>query len=180
MTVAEMSAGRFTRSGVLAIAGLVLVVGACGESDDGDASADTATAAEHECEADGSVEAPSDSEAVFTMSEWSVHAPSESLKAGNVRVVADNVGGAAHELVIIRANSLDDLTVVDGKVDEDALRTGAFIGEIEEFPPGSKCDATFALSAGAYIFLCNIAGKNTDGTALSHFENGMSAIVTVE
>jgi hypothetical protein len=180
MTLAGMPASRTTRFGVLAIAGLVLIVGACGDSDDENASADTATAAAHECKADGTVDAPSDSEAVFTMTEWSIRPPTESLKAGNVRVVADNVGGAAHELVIIRADSLDDLTVVDGKVDEDALPTGAFIGEIEEFPAGSKCDATFALSAGTYILLCNIAGKNTDGTALSHFENGMSAIVTVE
>jgi hypothetical protein len=78
-----------------------------------------------------------------------------------------------HELVVVAAGSADELTVVDGQVDEEALPEGAFVGEVEGFPSGETCDGTFDLAAGDYVLFCNIVETEADGTIESHYEEGM-------
>ena len=102
------------------------------------------------------------------------------MSAGEVTFNASNEGAEPHELVIVRADSADSLPVDEnGKVDEDALPAGAFIGEIEEFAAGGSESATFDLTAGTYILFCNIVEEESDGTFESHFQEGMVTTFTV-
>lgn len=109
--------------------------------------------------------------------EWGVDPSTSSVSAGDVTFNATNDGGEPHELVIVKDVAPGDLTVVDGKVDEDGLPAGAFIGEIEEFEAGTSESATFDLEAGTYTIFCNIT-EEEDGEIESHFENGM--VTTIE
>lgn len=72
------------------------------------------------------------------LGEWSVTPEPAEVEAGEVTFTADNAGAEVHELVVVAAGSPDELTVVDGQVDEAALPEGAFIGEIEGFPAGDR------------------------------------------
>ncbi len=161
--------------------GLVVMGVACGSDDDSSASgsASEMMPAASKCEAEGTVDTAFDSEAVIDLGEWFVRAPNASLTKGTVKVIANNSGGDTHELVIVRGVSPDELTVVDGKVDEDVLPAGAFIGEIESFDARSSCDAVFELDAGSYSLFCNIVETEDDGSIESHFEEGMVTVVEV-
>ncbi len=125
----------------------------------------------------------SDDESGLTaeLSEWSVELSSSSIDAGEVTITADNMGGENHELVIVRADSPDDLPfdASTGKVVEDDLAEEDFIGEIEEFEAGTKASQVFDLEAGTYILFCNLAETEDDGTLESHFEEGMVTTLTV-
>lgn len=115
------------------------------------------------------------------LGEWVVQPDPTSVSAGEVTFKAENQGAEAHELVIVRADSAASLPVDDtGKVVEDGLPAGAFIGEIEEFAAGSSEEATFDLEAGTYILFCNIVEEESDGTFESHFQEGMQTTFTVE
>jgi len=94
-----------------------------------------------------------------TLAEWSVAASPASANAGSVTFAAKNNGLQEHELVIVKTDLAPDaLTVVSGKVDEAA--SGVLIGEIEpdELQAGQSASASFALTAGKYVLICNITG----------------------
>ena len=116
-----------------------------------------------------------------TLSEWIVDPDSSTVDSGDVTFEAENAGGEAHELVIVRADSAESLPTDDtGKVVEDDLAEGTFIGEIEEFEAGATEEATFNLEPGTYVLFCNITEEEADGTVESHFQNGMHTTITVE
>lgn len=108
-----------------------------------------------------------------TLDEWRVDAAPASVPAGTVTFEVRNEGGEPHELVVVRAGSMSELTVVEGRVDEDALAPGAFVGEFEAFGAGQTCGGTFELSAGGYVLSCNLA-EAEDGAVESHVEEGMA------
>jgi len=111
--------------------------------------------------------------------EWSVEPSATSVSAGDVTFNATNDGGEAHELVIVKGVAPGDLPVdADGKVIEDDLPDGSFIGEIEEFEAGTTESATFDLEAGTYTIFCNIT-EDDNGEVESHFKNGMVATIEV-
>jgi hypothetical protein len=113
------------------------------------------------------------------LSEWIVNPAVDEAPAGDVTFAAENAGAEDHELVIVRGDDPAALPVDDtGKVDEDALAEGAFIGEIEEFESGSTEEASFDLEAGTYILFCNIVEEEDDGSFESHFQEGM--VTTIE
>ena len=120
-----------------------------------------------------------DSTVGVTLDEWSVAPDSDGVAAGAINFAADNVGEDAHELVIVEGSDPDALPLADdGSVDEGALPDGAFIGEIEVFPPGETCDGVFELAAGDYVLFCNIV-EVEDGEVENHFELGMRTVFTV-
>lgn len=108
-----------------------------------------------------------------TLTEWAVAPDPAEAPAGAVTFAIDNAGEEVHELVVVRADSPEDLIVTDGQVDEEALPEGAFIGEVEGFPAGETCEGTFELAAGDYVLFCNILETEADGSVESHYEEGM-------
>jgi uncharacterized cupredoxin-like copper-binding protein len=138
--------------GVLAL-GVTSVGLACGDDDDDD---------------DGGGEVD------VTLSEWEVIPRPESVDAGAVTFVVKNNGpDDPHEMVVFKTD-LDpgDLpTRDDGGVDEEGAGV-ELIGEIEEFDPGNTETATFTLSKGSYVLLCNVV-EDEDGETESHYAMGM-------
>lgn len=117
--------------------------------------------------------------ATYELTEWSVEGPS-SLDGGTVEITADNVGGELHELVVVRADSIDDWDIDEtGKVLEDQFSDDNLLGEIEEFEAGTAETATFDLTPGTYILFCNIVEQEEDGEWESHFLEGMWTTVEV-
>ena len=101
-----------------------------------------------------------------------------STPAGRVTFDVRNEGGEPHELVVVRATSPVAMQVVDGRVDEDALPEGAFVGEVEEFPAGATCTGTFELTPATYVLFCNLV-ETEDEELESHFEEGMATTFVV-
>lgn len=142
---------------------LALGAGACG----GDTADDAGASAACEPVGDGGGTAVR-----VALDEWRIDATPASIPAGKVTFDVHNNGEEPHELVVVRGVAAADLKVVDGKVDEDALPAGAFIGEVEAFPAGEECKGTFALAAGTYTLFCNIVEQH-EGRPESHVEEGM-------
>ncbi len=135
---------------------LALVLPACGGDDEGDG--------------------PSTVE--VTLQEFAVLPATTTVSAGSVTFEATNDGpDDDHELVVIRTDlepqSLP--TAADGSADEagDGIEV---IGEIEEFAPGGTESATFELTAGSYVLICNIYD---DSEQEAHYLEGMRAAFTV-
>ena len=75
------------------------------------------------------------------LSEWIVEPDPTTAAAGSVEFLASNEGGETHELVIVKGDDADALPIDDtGKIQEDDLEEGTFIGEIEEFEAGTEAE----------------------------------------
>ena len=62
----------------------------------------------------------------------------------------------------------------DGAPDEEALgEAGAF--ELEAFPPGETCNATYELEPGEYTLFCIVTAEDGE----THLEKGMVGSLTV-
>ena len=175
----------------------VLLMAACGSDDgadvrvidDGSGSASASGSVSASGSGSASASAPTecltaeqlDAETVVgvDLGEWFVGPEAAGAAAGSVGFVADNVGEEPHELVVVRAETPDDLPVEDGMVQEDQLPEGDFQGEIDAFPAGDTCAGQFELEAGEYVLFCNIVEVEEDGTLESHFELGMRATFEV-
>lgn len=119
-----------------------------------------------------------DTDVDVTLDDFSIVTDPNEAPAGVVSFVAKNDDDDPHELVVVEATE-DELEIVDGQVDEEALPDGAFIGEIEPFPGGTSCTGTFELTEGDYTLFCNIVETEDDGTVESHVEEGMITGFTV-
>ncbi len=100
--------------------------------------------------------------------------PSEiDVPAGVVTFLATNVGEEDHELAVLPGGG-DVPFVEPGVPDEDALaEAGAF--ELEGFPAGTSCDATWELEAGEYTLFCIVPAEDGE----THYEKGMEGTLTV-
>ncbi len=107
----------------------------------------------------------------FALDEYSITPPA-NVTAGVNRIVVKNFGADPHEIVITQAASIDDLPLVDGAVDIDALPEKVF--RVMEFPGNTICEGTFDLPAGNYVVFSNISGPQG-----SDFEQGMAATFVV-
>jgi hypothetical protein len=131
------------------------------------------------CEVQGGV-ATKGTDVMVTLTEWKVTPSVAQVGAGIVSFLAENAGRENHELVIVKGDSPEALPKdANGAMDEEQLPEGALIGEIEPFAAGQLCRANFALPAGSYLLLCNIAEEEADGTTESHFAEGMHSPFTV-
>ena len=114
-----------------------------------------------------------------TLAEFSFDLSTDSVAAGTIGFVAENVGEEPHELVVVKDVPVAELPLDDnGGLDEEALPDGALIGEIEAFPAGETCDGTFELTAGDYTLVCNIT-ETEDGEVENHLHEGMATAFTV-
>ena len=114
-----------------------------------------------------------------TLTEWAVVLDKTSALAGSVAFTVTNAGTKfKHEFVVIKT----DLDPADlpadstGKVDEAGAGI-AFIGEVEELEIGATQDASFDLTAGKYVLICNIV--ETGAGHESHYTQGMRVAFTV-
>ncbi len=114
------------------------------------------------------------------LKEFTVTPDPVDADAGKTKFTADNVGSEVHEMVVVRAKSASDLpTDADGAVDEEQIAKSDQIGEVEDVAVGKTKSVTFDLKAGDYVIFCNIVEDESDGTKLSHFEQGMHESFTV-
>ncbi len=158
---------------VVGILGLALALTSCGSSSKSDSSSPAA-------------------ENTFVLSEFTVIPPSNTLHSGPVTLTAKNVGGEEHELVIVRAASVNALPrKSDDSVDEDKIAASAKVGEIEAVAARSNKTKVFDLKAGDYVAFCNVvdsmmgSGAGMQGSGMGsgmghvHFHEGMHVAFTV-
>jgi hypothetical protein len=113
--------------------------------------------------------------------EWAVEPDPASVGAGTVDFNIVNQGAETHELVVVRADSVDDLPVDEnGAFDEAAYGAENVLGEVEDVATGTEESLSFQMEAGNYLLLCNIIEEEESGEIESHFANGMYASFTVE
>ena len=113
-----------------------------------------------------------------TLTEWAVVTDKASVPAGTVEFVVTNSGTQfKHEFVVIKSDLAPaDLPAVDGKVDEEGAGI-SFIGEVEQLEIGASGTASFDLTAGKYVLICNIV--ETGSGHESHYNQGMRVAFTV-
>ncbi|HSL66627.1 MAG TPA: hypothetical protein VK977_00515 [Actinomycetota bacterium] len=118
-----------------------------------------------------------------TLQEWAVIPAQNSVGAGSVTFDVTNDGPEhPHELVVIATDLAPDAlpTTHEGAVDEDGEGIEV-IGEIEEFDPGEAQSATFDLSPGSYVLVCNVAGEEGgEHGGEIHYKMGMFTAFTVQ
>lgn len=116
-----------------------------------------------------------------TLQEWAVVPAQATAPAGSVTFNATNNGpNDPHELVVFRTDlgHRDLPTGEDGGVDEEGEGV-ELIGEIEEFEVGATESATWELTAGKYVLICNLV-EMEEGQSESHYQEGMSVEFTVQ
>ena len=120
------------------------------------------------------------------LQEFSMTVAPGSVKAGDVEFDIKNTGTITHEMVIVRAPSIDALPKVEtatadraaGDVDEEAIPESDKPGEAE-VEAGRSVTKTIKLTPGTYTMFCNIDTEKSDGTILNHFQSGMYSVITV-
>ena len=100
----------------------------------------------------------------------------DAVAAGSVTFNASNIGGAVHELVIVKTDVAPDALPVgeNGAVDESGEGIAVF-SRIDEFAAQSDATITLDLEAGSYVLICNIV----DDDGLSHYQEGMHVAFTI-
>jgi uncharacterized cupredoxin-like copper-binding protein len=174
-----------------AIALVLLMAAACGR-DDGtgvrtiDEGTGSASASGPGAGGSPSGSAPSGAEAVLdpakvttrvnvTLREWTLTPQPAQAKAGPIAFDVKNEGETLHEVVVLRAPSVEALPAApDGTADESKLGAQDNIGEIE-VPVGQAGAVAFQMEPGTYVLICNILDEHGH----AHFKEGMRATFTV-
>lgn len=167
--------------GLLATLGLA----ACGDDDDSAASSSTTEPSEgsvgvddetygSECSPVGEdLEASASTTLPVQLGDYAFTPAELEVASGVVTFDATNVGTEPHELAFLPGGG-DVPFTAEGAPDEAALEeAGAF--ELEAFPAGEGCRATYDLAPGTYTLFCIV--ESPDGE--THYEKGMSATLTV-
>jgi uncharacterized cupredoxin-like copper-binding protein len=104
--------------------------------------------------------------------EWAVSKSLLEVPAGSTRFRVRNNGSLEHELVIIKTVlPADNLPIDDAASVVDVGAAGELVGEVEEIGSTQERSATFTLTPGKYVMICNIAG---------HYQQGMRTDFTVQ
>lgn len=128
----------------------------------------------------------SDSAVDIDLSEWKLTMNKNKVKAGSISFDVSNTGKEVHELAIIKLNNImiSDAGLLPvnnhGAIDEDGMKFGKVVGEIEDIGAGSKASKHFKLESGRYAIICNITETEPDGSIEAHFAMGMRAILEVQ
>ena len=102
------------------------------------------------------------------MAEFSM-TPAVDAAGGGITFRVANDGAVPHEFVVLRSDlAAAALPQAAGVVDESQVDV---VGRVDQWPGGETRDATFTLTPGRYILICNLPG---------HYQLGMSAAFTVE
>jgi plastocyanin len=168
---------------VLPLAAIVsLGLAACGDDDeaagpDTTAPNEEAVGADHqasECTPVGEdLEAEAAQTVEIQLAEYAFTPAELDVAPGVVTFAATNIGTEAHELAFLPGGGEVPFTG-EGAPDEAALAdAGAF--ELEAFPAGQECRATYDLEPGEYTLFCIVEAP--DGA--THYEKGMAGQLTV-
>jgi len=104
--------------------------------------------------------------------EWAVTKSLPEVPAGSTRFRAHNNGSLEHELVIIKSVlPADNLPIDQAGTAVDLGAAGEVAGEIEAIGSNQEKSATFSLTSGKYVLICNLAG---------HYQQGMRTDFTVQ
>jgi uncharacterized cupredoxin-like copper-binding protein len=167
---------RQTTISIAAAALLSLVSAGCSSGDDaGTTGASGASGA-----SGGSSEQTGAAGAIdVKLQEYAIIPGAASATAGTVTFDVTNAGpDDVHEFVVIKTDLAPDAlpTNKDGTVDEEAAGLEPQ-GEVEDVAVGDTQSLTLDLSAGNYVFICNIY---EDDTHEAHYQEGMRVAFTVE
>jgi len=110
------------------------------------------------------------------MSEFTLQAPAK-VAAGTTEFVAHNVGGAQHEMVVVRGSKDGLPTKANGSVNESAIES-RIVGEIEKVQAQTDKSKRFELRPGTYTLICN-ADSMLGSTQVNHYAKGMVTEFTV-
>src|SRR5215813_1329720 len=111
--------------------------------------------------------------------EFKVKPTPVSVASGTVRFRVKNIGGEEHEFVVVKSDAALP-TASDGTVDEDAIPDADKFGEVADLKPKHSGTLTVkAMPAGRYVLFCNVVDKESNGTKLSHYAEGMSTTFSV-
>lgn len=166
---------RRTTIWVAAAAVLSLVSAGCSSGDDaGTTGASGASAASGGSGAQTGAAGAVD----VTLQEYAIIPGAASATAGAVTFDVTNAGpDEVHEFVVIKTDLAPDALPAnkDGTVDEEAAGLEPQ-GEVEDVAVGDTQSLTLDLSAGNYVFICNIY---EDDTHESHYQEGMRVAFSV-
>jgi uncharacterized cupredoxin-like copper-binding protein len=154
------------------VVGLTLMAAACGDDDEGGATAATGGA---------TGETGGGTTVDVTVQEFAVLPAQDSAPAGDVTFNVTNTGPEdTHEFVVFKTDLEPDAlpTAPDGSVDEEGEGV-ELIDEIEDIAVGDTPTLTVSLDAGSYVFICNIVEEEEDETIV-HYQQGMRTGFTVE
>lgn len=105
---------------------------------------------------------------VVQMAEFSI-TPAVDAAGDDITFRVANDGVGPHEFTVIRSDlAVDALPMGAGVADESQLEV---VGRVAQWPGGETRDATFTMTPGRYILICNLPG---------HYQLGMTAAFTVE
>jgi uncharacterized cupredoxin-like copper-binding protein len=104
------------------------------------------------------------------LQEWSIAPDSTTLAAGRVTFDVTDTGKGEHEMGVYKTDKdPGNLPASKGKVDETSV--GQKIGELEGFKAGDEKSASFDLTPGTYILICNLT---------NHYNKGMVSQLQVK
>lgn len=89
-----------------------------------------------------------------TMEEWSVKLSQSTVPAGPVTFVLKNNGKLTHELAILKTDLAHDKIPLR-PTDAKKVQEPGNVGEIEDVDAGTSKEATFDLTPGNYVLICN-------------------------
>lgn len=160
-----------------------LTLGACGGDDatvgpattgSGDDGVSPGAAYGSECSPVGQDREAEATETVEIQVADYVFVPSEvDVTAGVVTFAVTNVGDEAHEVAFLPGGGQVPFTE-DGAPNEQALAEGGAF-ELEAFPAGEECRATYDLQPGRYTLFCIVEAPDGE----THYEKGMVGELTV-
>ena len=151
----------------------MLALVACGDSGDAEGGQSAPTTPAPTSAAAPTAGAPASGKVDATVADHAVQAPT-TISAGTVEFAVKNAGSSEHEFVVIKGSYADQPKTTNGAVIENQLATGALVGRTARIKEGSSETKAFTLTAGKYVFLCNLVVGPT-----SHAGIGQRLDVTV-
>src|SRR3981081_3833170 len=114
-------------------------------------------------------DAPGGSQVVAELADHKITVNVPGVKAGTIKIGVRNLGTMEHSFEVLKTDLAPDKLPVDNaasKAKEDGK-----VGEIKSIAVGKSASVTLDLTAGKYVFVCNIAG---------HYQLGMHTGFTVD
>ncbi|MDE3112242.1 MAG: hypothetical protein KGN00_04480 [Chloroflexota bacterium] len=103
------------------------------------------------------------------LKEYQVALTSNTVRAGQVTFLVRNVGGMAHNFVVVKTDAAPDKIPLD--TEKQIAKEDGKVGGIDGVAPGKSANLRLDLAPGHYVVMCNIP---------THYQLGMRAELTVQ